>query len=196
MIIKLLMSAMFVLAMSGCASDDYTRYTMAHTAMQTARSNAEAQRYKALSDIANSGDSTAKVAAVIALMAQNGGNQPAPHINAPKSGWDYALQWAQVLVPAASQSFGMYSNMVMATTASNNARDTSISTNQSFVGIAGKIQAPITTTTNTDSHNTDSHAVTTDNHAVSTDSHAVDSTTLVPAKVCTTNTATGEVVCQ
>jgi len=54
---KYTITILAVLLMTGCASDDYARYTTAHAQMQLARSNAEAARYKALSDIANSGDS-------------------------------------------------------------------------------------------------------------------------------------------
>jgi hypothetical protein len=185
----LLIVAMAVLTLGGCATNEYAMYAEANAKMAIARSNAEAEKYKAMSAIAASGTEAAKVAAVMAIALggqSNAGGQQT--MSAPQA--SQALQWAQVLVPGFTQVAGIAANMRVATVQSNNATALGISTNESFVGIAGKIQAPGTITTNTmsgtgvlgtgtytttDSHAVDSHAV--DNHAV--DSHLVNPTPVV-----------------
>jgi hypothetical protein len=146
------------LALTGCASTDYDRYAKAQTDMATARHNADAEKYKAFAAIATSGDSTSKVAAVMAMaMGGNSGAQNA--IQAPQA--SQALQWASILVPGLTQVAGMRYNYLSQQTASNNATALGASTNATMLGIAGKIQAPVvtlpqanvSTTTTTDSHN-------------------------------------------
>lgn len=134
------------LALTGCASQDYAQYSKAQTDIATARHAADAAKYKAMSDIAASGDSGAKIAAVMAMaMGQAGGAQNT--IQAPQA--SQALQWASILVPGLTQVAGMRYSFMSQQTASNNATALGISTNTTFAGIAGKIQAPgaITTTT-------------------------------------------------
>jgi len=147
------------LLLSACASPEYVQYAKSSEAASVARSNA-------LRDIANKGDSSAQVAAVMALAMGAGQTQlqaPAPN---------QALQWAQILVPGLVQAYGIHSNAQVAIGASNNAMQTSVATTSAFVNIAGKIQAPVvaatvlpqanvstvTTTTSTDSHDTASSA--------------------------------------
>lgn len=155
------------LAIAGCASPDYAQYAKSAEASSVARS-------KALSDIAASGDSSAKVAAVMALALGAGNNTlAAPAPNA-------ALQWASILVPSLTQVAGMRYQYLGQQTASNNAAAVAISTNATMQGIAGKIQAPVANvTTNTDRHDTvttlsgtgtmgSGAYSTTDNHAVTT----------------------------
>ncbi len=157
---KTLLIVIPLLALSGCASD-YNRYAEAQIAMQTARSNAEAERYRAMAEIAKGGDTTARVAAMMALQGQGQPSQPAT-LFAPKSASDTIREWLGIILPTVVQGYGIHANQIIATTQSNNSRDVSVSTNSAFVGIAGEIQAPaanVTTTTTTDSHNTDSHAI-------------------------------------
>lgn len=156
----------------GCASTgDYAAYANGQAAIESAKHSADAARYKAMSDIASGGDATAKVAAVMALaLGQN--TQSVVRIQAPKSDADIALSWAQILVPGIVNVAGIAYGAKVATTASNNAANVSMNTNNAFVGIAGKIQAsPIVvpqanvsttnTVTNTDRHDSistvDSH---------------------------------------
>ena len=122
------------LALTACASPDYAQYAKSAEASSVARS-------KALSDIATSGDSSAKVAAVMAL-AMGAGNSTlaAPAPNA-------ALQWAQVLVPGLTQVAGMRYQYLSQQTASNNAATVAVSTNNTMQGIAGLVQAPGAITT-------------------------------------------------
>lgn len=136
----------FALTLTGCASNDYAQYSKAQTDIATARHAADAAKYKAMSDIAASGDSGAKIAAVMA-MALGGNSGVQTTIQAPQA--SQALQWASVLVPGLTSVMGMRYNYLSTVTQSNNAAATAISTNSTFAGIAGKIQAPgaITTTT-------------------------------------------------
>ena len=69
---------LLVLLQAGCAnSQDYQRYLDSHAAIQTAKYQAEAEKYKAIATIAASSDQTAKVAAVMAL-SQSNSNSPVP----------------------------------------------------------------------------------------------------------------------
>lgn len=143
--ILLLVAAM---GLGGCATNDYALYAESNAKMQIAKSNAESEKYKAMSAIAASGTEAAKVAAVmaIALGGQATANGAA-QLSAPQQ--SNALQWAQVLVPGLTQVAGIAANMRVATVQSNNATTLGVSTNESFVGIAGKIQAPAANNTTT-----------------------------------------------
>ena len=154
------------LALTGCSTNDYAQYSKAQTDIATARHAADAAKYKAMSDIAASGDSGAKIAAVMA-MAMGGGGGAQNTIQAPQA--SQALQWASILVPGLTQVAGMRYNYLSQQTQSNNATALGISTNSTFAGIAGKIQAPgaITTTTLSGTGNLGSGTYsTTDRHDV------------------------------
>ena len=62
------------IALAGCASTgDYAAYANGQAQIEAARHSADAARYKAMSDIAATGDNSAKVAAVMALaLGQSG----------------------------------------------------------------------------------------------------------------------------
>lgn len=132
--------------LTGCATGEYAQYSKAQTDIAVARHAADAAKYKAMSDIAASGDSSAKVAAVMAL-ALGAGAQQTTQIAAPQP--NQALQWASILVPGLTQVAGMRYNYLSQQTQSNNSTTLGLSTNNAFVGLAGKIQAPGTITTNT-----------------------------------------------
>lgn len=137
---------LFALALAGCSTNDYAQYSKAQTDIATARHAADAAKYKAMSDIAASGDSGAKIAAVMAMaMGQAGGTQNT--IQAPQA--SQALQWASILVPGLTQVMGMRYSYMSQQNSSNNAAALGISTNSTFAGIAGKIQAAPTITTTT-----------------------------------------------
>ena len=142
---KTLLAIIIALALTGCASPDYAQYAKAQEAIATAKGQADAARYKAMADIAASGDSAAKVAAVMALALGQGGNSATQQIAAPAP--NAALQWASVLVPALTQVYGIRANADVAMRSSDNAASTSIATTAGFVGLAGQIQAPGATTT-------------------------------------------------
>lgn len=135
----------------GCANTEYLAYSRAQTEIEVSKNLALSAKYKAMEAIAASGDSTAKVAAVMALSMGNQGvsSQGAP-IAAPAP--NQALQWASVLVPGVTQVLGMRYNYLSTVQQSNNSAAVAQSTNEAFIGISGKIQAQNTstaTTTNT-----------------------------------------------
>ncbi len=163
------------LALAGCASPDYAQYAKSAEASSVARS-------KALSDIAASGDSSAKVAAVMALALGVGNSTlTAPQPNA-------ALQWASILVPGLTQVAGMRYSFMSQQVQSNNATALGISTNSTFAGIAGKIQAPGATTTLSGAGNlgsgtystADRHDVTTPAQVVITPVTVIEPTVITP----------------
>jgi PBP1b-binding outer membrane lipoprotein LpoB len=123
-------------ALTGCATDQYQAYADAHKAQAAAQT----ARYQALADIAKMGDTTAKVAAVISL---NAGNAPQnANIATPKHWADYALQWTGLLLPTVGQIYTINKQTGLGMRQSDNAAAVAISTNNAFVGMAGKIQAP------------------------------------------------------
>lgn len=125
-----------VLSLTGCATAEYAAYADAHKAQAAAQT----ARYQALADIAKQGDTTAKVAAVMSL--QMGGGQQNTQINAPKSWADYALQWTGLLLPTVGQIYTINKQTTLGMRQSDNATAVAVSTNNAFVGMAGKIQAP------------------------------------------------------
>jgi hypothetical protein len=142
---KTLLAVFLALALTGCASTEYVQYAKTQEAIAVAKGNADAAKYKAMSDIALSGDSAAKVAAVMAMALGQGGASQGPQIAAPAP--NAALQWASILVPSITQMYGIRANADVAMRSSDNAASTSIATTAGFVGLAGQIQAPGATTT-------------------------------------------------
>ena len=147
---------LLVVLLAGCTStEQYKLYADSHAQMETAKYNAEAAKYRAMSDIANNGTEAAKVAAVMAIaLGGNTGTNKTNSLQAPQQ--SEALQWAQILVPGVIQSVGIIANRQVAITQSNNAASVAQSTNNAFVGMAARIQSPVanvtTTTNNTDNH--------------------------------------------
>jgi hypothetical protein len=141
-----LIAIVTALALTGCATGkEYEAYAEAHKAQAAA----QAARYKALSDIAAQGDTTAKVAAVITLNQSSG---QASQIAAPKSAAEHLIQWTSILLPSLTNIYGINKQAQVGIAQSNNATTLGVSTNAAFVGLAGKIQAPaanVTTTTTT-----------------------------------------------
>jgi hypothetical protein len=134
-----IMSAVSILALTGCATDDYKRYSETQAAIASARSNAEVARYQALAEIARSGDSTAKVAAVMSLqMGAQGASQP-QQIALPRTAGDVALQWASILLPSLTQVYGISANRQVAITQSNNQAAVAQSTNSTFATMNGNM---------------------------------------------------------
>lgn len=134
--ICLVLAAAMVL--SACAAGgDYKDYANAHA-------QAEAARYKVLSDVAATGGESAKVAAVMAMAL--GGQQST--LRAPEAAGGTALQWLGVLLPSAVQAFGINANMKLGMTQSDNAASVARSTNDTMTGIAKLIQAPGAITNN------------------------------------------------
>lgn len=149
---KALITIVCAAALTGCATADYAAYVKAHEAQAIAH----AARYQALAEIARSGDTTAKVAAVISLQAGGQGQQQS-FIAPPKSVGEQALQWAGLILPVATQVYAVKNQTAVALRQSDNSALVARSTNDAFVNIAGKIQAPaanVTSTTTTTTSNT------------------------------------------
>ena len=148
---KLLSVVLLALIVSGCANTEYLAYSKAQTEIEVSKNLALSAKYKAMEVIAQSGDATAKVAAVMALSMQGqGGSATGTSIAAPAP--NQALQWASVLVPGVTQVLGMRYQYLSTVQQSNNSAAVAQSTNASFVGIAGKIQAQNTSNTSNTSN--------------------------------------------
>lgn len=124
-----------VLILAGCASGPSNYQLYADTQAKIAQANAvsDTARYNALLEIAKNGDSAAKVAAVLSIqMGQGGGGRPQQQV-APPEDWDTKLlRWAGLILPTATQLYGIHSQRQVAITQSNNAAATAASTNQTF----------------------------------------------------------------
>ena len=130
-----------VAVLSGCATNnDYKLYADTQRAIAQAQRDAEVARYQALSKIAESGDSTARVAAVMSLnMGSGGQGTRAPIVNAPKTFGDTALQWTSVLLPSVTSLYGINANRQVAITQSNNQAAVAQSTNATFATMNGNM---------------------------------------------------------
>ena len=136
---KKIIIAVAVTLLSGCAAQNYATYAKSNADIEIAKHNAEAEKYRAMSAIAAVGDSTAKVAAVMA-MAMGSQMQPQSAVLQPPR--DEALQWFSILLPSVTQMYGISRNAAVAMNQSNNAAAVAASTNATFLGMAGQIQAP------------------------------------------------------
>jgi len=129
------LTPLIVLALVGCASTDYTKYSETQVAIARYKAESEKARYAVLTEIVKKGDPTASVAAVMSMQMGMGTPQE-QRLEAPRSSGDDMLKWASLLVPTAVQGFGIYANARVATTQSNNATTTALSTNSTFASIA------------------------------------------------------------
>jgi len=130
-----LTTPLIALTLLGCASTDYTKYSETQVAIARYKAESEKARYAVLAEIVKKGDPTASVAAVMSM--QMGMNAPQEQrLEAPRNSGDDALKWASLLIPTAVQGFGIYANARVATTQSNNATTTALSTNSTFASIA------------------------------------------------------------
>ena len=152
--------ALCVVLLTGCASpEQYALYLTTQQAIETSKNHADAEKYRALAAIANSGSDAAKVAAVLSMSVNQlpaNGNRVAPPQNE-------ALQWASVLMPSLTNIVGFAYGARVSMNASNNAANVAMSTNQAFLGMGQAIQAPqaTVTTTKTNTYNsTDNHEMT------------------------------------
>ena len=170
--------------MTGCATGQNEYY-----AAETARHEAEGKRWESMAAIAKEGDSTTKTVAMVTMALGNAGSQHATA--APRNWMDYGMQALGIFAPVLGQAYMVNQQTRLGIAQSENSTRLGISTNEAFVGIAGKIQAPMApqaniTTTNTNTiggdgnvgngsqSKTDRHDVTTtDRHDVTTDDHSV-----------------------
>ena len=142
-------SIMAVLA-AGCATNtDYKMYAETQQKIAQAHAVAQTARYNALAEIAKSGDSAAKVAAVLSIQMGNmnsSGQQPQQNIAAPEDLNQKMLRWAGVLLPTVTQGLGIAAQLhaanvqkQIAVTQSNNALATAQSTNNTFAAMSNNM---------------------------------------------------------
>jgi len=148
---RLLLPLAAALLLAGCANtQEYKLYADTQRSIAQADAMAEAARWNALQEIAKSGDTTAKVAAAMALQAggQRGGSSARQNIAPPKSSAEIALQWTSLLLPNLTQFYSINRNSAVAMQQSNNATVLGIkqsdnqatvttNTNAAFANIAG-----------------------------------------------------------
>lgn len=171
-LVSILMACWMAILGTGCASQEYTRYLEMQERIGLANAEAQKAKYEAFKAIGQ-GDTTSRVAALMAMggVGGNGNSNPTPFVAPPKTGWDHFKEVASIFVPIALQAYSIGKSAEIAKNASNNAAQTSISTNQTFAAMAGKIQAPaanVSTITTTTSSSTDSHDVTSPSTSTST----------------------------
>lgn len=148
---RLLLPLSAALLFAGCANtQDYKLYAETQRGIAQAEAIAEAARWNALQEIAKSGDTTAKVAAAMALQAggQRGNSGTRQNIAPPKSSAEIALQWTSLLLPNLTQFYSINRNSAVAIQQSNNATAlglkqsdnqaaVTVNTNAAFANIAG-----------------------------------------------------------
>ena len=137
--IKLLAILTASLALAGCGTtEQYKMYADTQKSIAQANAMAETARYAALAEIAKTGDSGARVAAVMSInFGAQGGNGPrVQQVAPPKTFGETALQWTSVLLPSVTSLYGINANKAIAVTQSNNAAATAASTNAAMVNIA------------------------------------------------------------
>lgn len=147
---KKVLALLLALPLVGCASYGEYYSAIAESNIRQAESHqaqaeADKVRYGALMRIAESGDSAAKVAAVMALaIGQNQGSRV--QMVAPAQPQNEALQWASILVPGVTQGLSIYYNAKTTQNASDNATRIGLSTNATFGQFASEINDPTVVT--------------------------------------------------
>ena len=181
-IITTLFLSFLLLTGTGCASNDYAAYGQAQAAVATAKATADTARYQALSKIAESGNESSRIAAVMALALGNNTQTQSTQIAPPQP--SQALQWAQVLAPSLTSIASMhYSSRTSMANAESAAR-VSESTNSAFLGIASKIQAPVVAAAVVPASN-----ISTVNNTTTTTTSSANQANVTTASTSTTNTA-------
>lgn len=130
-------AAIGIMALSGCATvSDYNMYATTQQLIATKQAEADIARTNVLKEIAQSGDTTARVAAVMSLQfgAQTQ-SQPQQRIAAPTGFGDTMLKWASVLVPSLTQVYAIGQSTDIAITHSNNSVKSQQSNNNMVVDL-------------------------------------------------------------
>jgi len=125
-----------ILALAGCASNDYQKYSETQVTIARYKAEADKARYQVLAEVVKKGDPTASVAAIMSMQMGGMGGAQEQRIDAPKNASDDAFKWASLLLPTVVQGFGIMENAKVATTQSNNAAAVSMNTNGTFASIA------------------------------------------------------------
>jgi PBP1b-binding outer membrane lipoprotein LpoB len=140
-LIALAVGTMFL---TGCATGNYALYAQTQQQIAVSKSEADIARTNALKEIAASGDTAARVAAVMSLQfgaqSQSQGSQ---QIAAPTSIGDTMLKWASVLVPSLTQVYAIGKSTDVAITHSNNSVESLKSNNGMVVDLVQGRPTPI-----------------------------------------------------
>ena len=140
--IKLLAILTATVALVGCGTtEQYKMYAETQKSIAQANAMSETARYAALAEIAKTGDSGARVAAVMSInFGSQGGNGPrVQQIAPPKTFGETALQWTSVLLPSLTNIYGITANRQVAVTQSNNQAAVAKSTNDTFATMNGNM---------------------------------------------------------
>ena len=149
---SILAGAIGVLTLTGCGTtSNYQQYAQTQENIAVARAQADIERYKTLQAIANSGDTTARVAAVIALQQGIPSSNNSPRIEQPTSAGDTALKWASLLVPSLTQFYSIGKSADIAIVNSNNSLEGKKSDNGMVVDLVQGRATPIIGNRTTDS---------------------------------------------
>jgi hypothetical protein len=129
---------------TGCASmTDYNLYSQTQQIIAQKNAEADIARSNALKEIAASGDSAARVAAVMSLQFSAQNSQRQQQIAAPSGIGDTMLKWASVLVPSLTQFYAIGKSTEVAITHSNNSVKSQQSNNEMVVDLVQGRVTPI-----------------------------------------------------
>jgi uncharacterized protein YceK len=141
---RFILIALMVFLTTGCATS-YDKYHQAvdkanqrAVEIQTAKSQADAAKYAALSQIAATGDTTARVAVAMAI-AFSQANQQSVQTHAPARPENEVREWAKIVVPTVGSMGLGYFQMRQGIAASEAQRDVAVSTNAAFQGMGESI---------------------------------------------------------
>ena len=172
----------------GCAAN-YETYVKTQENIAIANANAQAEKYKAMASIGASGSDAAKVAAMMSL-ALGKDEQRQVMVAAPTNWSDAVFKWAGLVIPSVTQGYIANQNTKAIMNQANNAASVAISTNETFSAIAGNIQAPAASVTETytyaDSNNTFADS---NNSAQTTSTTTTESTSSVTDTYTDSNNA-------
>lgn len=141
---SILGGAIVALSLAGCGTTgNYELYAKTQENIEVSKSLAEIERYKVLEAIAKSGDTTARVAAVIALQQGTAQSNNSPKLQQPSNAGDTALRWASLLVPSLTQFYSIGKSTDLAIVNSNNNKDVAINSNETMLGFGKLIVDPI-----------------------------------------------------
>lgn len=171
---KILLIAGFSL-LAGCATN-YEAYVQTQENIAVANANAQAEKYKAMASIGASGSDAAKVAAMMSL-ALGKENTQQVIVAAPTSWSDTVFRWAGLVIPSVTQGYIANQNTKAIMNQANNAASVAISTNETFSAIAGNIQAPAASVTETYSYFDSNNAFADSNNSAQTTTQTTTTTT-------------------
>jgi PBP1b-binding outer membrane lipoprotein LpoB len=130
--------------LTGCATSNYALYAQTQQQIAVSKSEADIARTNALKEIAASGDTAARVAAVMSLQfGAQGQSQTQQQISAPTSIGDTMLKWASVLVPSLTNVYAIAKSTDVAITHSNNSVESLKSNNGMVVDLVQGRDTPI-----------------------------------------------------